>query len=92
MFPRILAGNTGLLDCSHFNTNYPCPNSTNESRRSSMCDKHSCESCLFGDTYGAGHGFKCLKHEKICRLPQEFIHDNVSDCDRGEDLCFAADG
>ena len=88
-FPRILAGENGLVNCDNFKTDYLCPkNSSHLVSRATVCDGSSCGDCLSGYDDGYGTGFKCFKNKSYCGLPQVFLYDNVPDCDDHADICF----
>ncbi|XP_039247954.2 uncharacterized protein LOC120325854 isoform X1 [Styela clava] len=59
--------------------------------RSTVCDGSLCSGCEEDHEWNNGHGFKCPRNGIKCILPQQLLHDNISDCDGGNDLCFKVD-
>ena len=87
-FPRLFVGIEGFIECIEFNTSYPCPESSDRIPRSNVCDEDPCNDCLEEAEHSPRNGFKCIKNNQYCILPQMFLYDDVPDCQNGEDLCF----
>ena len=62
--------------------------------RDTVCDGIILTGCPDDEEWSTGIGFKCIRNDKECLLPQQFLYDDVKDCQRGDDLCFdfGADG
>ena len=56
--------------------------------RDTVCNGKIEDGCPDDDEWAAGTGFKCTRNGRVCRLPQQLLHDDVQDCEQGEDLCF----
>ncbi|XP_076799429.1 uncharacterized protein LOC143444168 isoform X2 [Clavelina lepadiformis] len=73
-------------------THYRCQGDASCRPRSTICDGNSCNGCDEDTEWTSGVGFKCVRNGKPCLIPQQLLHDNVKDCDNGEDLCFIKSG
>ena len=59
-------------------------------KRDTVCDGIYRTVCPEDDEWQTGIGFKCMRNQKTCHLPQQLLYDTIQECDNGEDLCFEA--
>lgn len=57
--------------------------------RDTICDGNTCDGCAEDHGWTTGVGFKCLRDDRNCILPQQLVWDGIPDCDGGADLCFS---
>ena len=67
---------------------YQCKDSNKCVSRSTICDGLISTGCPEDDEWKTGIGFKCIRNGRVCRLPQQLLYDDITDCDNGEDICF----
>ena len=73
-------------------SHYQCAKTSFCVARSTVCDRDACNGSPNNNEWEHGIGFKCVRNARNCILPQELLHDQVKDCDNGEDFCFRKEG
>ena len=56
--------------------------------KSNLCDGKLDEECDDDTEWLTGIGFSCVRNRNRCIIPQRLLYDDISDCDKGEDICF----